>query len=331
MNEGEFLWAIGGKLENKYCVGDVTVYNIDKDKWYSSENGELTPMPINVQGAGWTFFENKIFCFGGKTKPHSGCCDHVQVYDIQEDSWELYEKMPEPRSKLGKYYPVIVNRYIFLFGGDNIKGPYNRVNWNWKYDLLKDTWKTEVKDAPFSQSFPLPSYHGGWLYFTTGNTQTIGEQNTYEGALNQRYNPKTDEWEVMKPCPIPTTDGSGDKYFDELHIIGGWNTNESFYNPRSGTYKGPVKKQHLIYNYDMDTWRFEIELPGHWHHGGSRASRASFWRFLGTIDEDINIRSPNPHSNRIFRWEDKDWVEMKESPVRKMNFGTIYTNTGPEF
>lgn len=331
MSKGEFLWAIGGKVENKYTVGDTTVYNIDTDEWYSSETGQLTPMPYPLQGAGWTFFDEKIFCFGGKTKPHTGFCDYVQVYKIEDDDWELYNQMPEARSRLGKFYPVINNRYIYLFGGDNAQGSFNRVNWNWRYDLLNDTWTTEVADAPFSQSFPLPTYHKGWLYYSTGNTGNNPEQTDYEGALNQRYNPKNDEWEVMKPCPIPTTDCSGDKWQDELHIIGGWNINEKFYNPKTENYRGSVKKQHLVYNYDSDTWRFETELPGHWHHGGTRTSKDFLWQFLGTIDEDVDIMSPNPHSNKIFRWDRKEWTEMKEAPIQKMNFGTIYTTKGPHF
>ena len=326
---GEYLWAIGGKVENKYTVGDTTVYSIENDRWYSSENEELTPMPYSVQGAGWTFYDGKIFCFGGKTKPHSGCCDYVQVYNIKKDSWDLLKRMPEPRSKLGKFYPVIDNRFIYLFGGDNIQGRYHRVNWNWRYDLVNDSWDTKVADAPFAQSFPLPTYRNGWLYFSTGNTGFEPEQNIYEGSLNQRYNPQEDIWEIMTPCPIPTTDGSGDIWQNELHIIGGWNINEAFYNPKAKDYNGPVKKQHTVYNYESDTWRFESELPGNWHHGGTRASKKYLWRFLGTIDEDIDIKSPNPHSNKIFRWNGITWKEMKDAPIRKMNFGTIYSTIGP--
>ncbi|MFX1281594.1 MAG: kelch repeat-containing protein [Promethearchaeota archaeon] len=330
MSKGEFLWAIGGKIENKYTVGDTTVYNVNNNEWYSSEESQLSPMSHPVQGAGWTLFNKKIFCFGGKKEPHSGCSDYVQVYSIEEDSWEDYNTMPEPRSKLGKFYPVINNRYLYLFGGDNIQGTFNRVNWNWRYDLLNDEWETDVSDAPFSQSFPLPSYHNGWIYYSSGNT---GDKflNTYEGALNQRYNPKTDEWQVMNPCPIPTTDGSGDIWKNELHIVGGWNINPEYYNRNKEFYRGSVRKQHLVYNYDSDSWRFEPKLPGHWHHGGCRASKDFLWRFLGTIDEDINIKSSNPHSNKIFRWDGKSWTEMKEAPVRKMNFGMIHTAIGPKF
>ncbi len=328
--EGEFIWAIGGKIENKHTLNDTSVYNIGANEWYSSENDQLTAMPHPVQGAGWTFFENKIFCFGGKTEPHSGCCDYVQVYSLEEDRWERYNKMPKPRSKLGKFYPVIENRYIYLFGGDDEDGPFSRVNWNWRYDLLNDEWEIDVADAPYSQSFPLPTYHKGWLYYSTGNTGYKPEQNVYEGALNQRYNPKNDKWELMAPCPIPTTDGSGDKWRNELHFIGGWNTNVKFYNEDSEGYRGPVKRQHLVYNYDSDTWKYEAQLPGNWHHGGTKGSKNYLWRFLGTIDEDIDIRSSNPHSNKIFRWDGDNWTEMKEAPVSKMNFGTIYTTIGPK-
>ena len=330
LNEEGFLWAIGGKIENRYSVGDTTVYDISNDKWYSSENEELTPMPHPVQGAGWTLFDNKIFCFGGKIKPHSGCSEYIQVYKIEDNEWELYNPMPEPRSKLGKFYPLIDNRYVYLFGGDNAESRFNRVNWNWRYDLENDIWDTEVADALFTQSFPLPSYHNGWIYYSSGNTGN-DRLNTYEGSLNQRYDPKNDKWEVLKPCPIPTTDGSGDKWGNELHLLGGWNINPKFYNRKIEYYKGSVRKQHLVYNYDTDTWRFESKLPGHWHHGGTRASKNFLWRFLGTIDEDIDIKSPNPHSNKIFRWDGKNWMETSEAPVQKMNFGAIYTTIGPKF
>jgi hypothetical protein len=118
---------------------------------------------------------------------------------------------------------------------------------------------------------------------------------------------------------------------NELHVIGGWNINVNFYNQEKANYKGPVKKLHLVYNYDSNNWRFESTLPGSWHHGGTRASKDFLWRFLGTIDEHIDIKSRNPHSNKIFRWDGMTWKEMKEAPVRKMNFGTIYTTIGPPF
>jgi hypothetical protein len=85
----------------------------------------------------------------------------------------------------------------------------------------------------------------------------------------------------------------------------------------------------MVYNYHSDSWRYEEELPGHWHHGGTRASKNFLWSFLGTIDEDINIKMPNPHSNKLFRWDGKNWFKMKDAPIRKMNFGTIYTEIGP--
>ncbi|MBD3200655.1 MAG: hypothetical protein GF316_11615 [Candidatus Lokiarchaeota archaeon] len=134
----------------------------------------------------------------------------------------------------------------------------------------------------------------------------------------------------MSPCPIPTTDGSGDKWKDELHFIGGWNVNEAYYNPNTPNYKGPVKKQHMVYNYDADEWHFETQLPGNWHHGGTRATEKYLWRFLGTIDEDIDIRSKNPHTNKIFRWDGVRWEKMTPAPVRKMNFGTVVTDIGPD-
>ena len=169
------------------------------------------------------------------------------------------------------------------------------------------------------------------MYYSTGNKGNEPEQNTYEGSLNQRYNPENDVWEVMVPCPNPTTDGSGEKWNNELYVIGSWNINLNFYNREKENYNGPVKKLHLMYNYDSNNWHFEYKLPRHWHLGGARASKDSLWRFVGTIEEDIYIRSRNPRSNMIFRWNGMIWIEMKEAPVRKMNFGTIFTTLGPNF
>ena len=50
-------------------------------------------------------------------------------------------------------------------------------------------------------------------------------------------------------APHPVTDGSGDIWCDELHFVGGWNTNRAFYNEGCDHYVGPVKKLHAIYSY----------------------------------------------------------------------------------
>jgi hypothetical protein len=325
----EYIWAIGGKIEHEDALDDTTVYSIEEDRWYSSVDGELEPMPVGVQGAGWTYHDGKIYCFGGKTEFHSGWVDNVQVYDIEADEWTQREPMPEPRGKLGKFYPVVNDRYVYLFGGDNPDGRFSRVRWNWRYDIETDTWDTDVADAPFTQSFPCPSKHGEWLYYTTGNTQRKGGQNDYPGALNQRYHPETDRWQVVAPTPHPVTDGSGTKFGDELHFLGGWNTNEEFYNEDVDHYRGPVKRLHSVYDYASNSWRYEDLLPGHWHHGGTKAADGTLWHYLGTIDEETAERGSEQHTDRIFRWDGDEWTEMNPAPVKKMNFGTITTEIGP--
>jgi len=324
-----YIWAIGGKIEGEHTVDDTTVYNIGTDEWYSSTTGDLEPIPTAVQGAGWTLHDGRIFCFGGKTDVHSGAVDTVQVYDIAADEWHQRDPMPEPRSKLGKHYPVVDGRYVYLFGGDNEAGRFNRVAWNWQYDIEKDAWDRGVADAPFSQSFPLPTEHDGWLHYSTGNTQRKGGQNDYPGALNQRYDPESDRWQVVTPTPHPVTDGSGVKFEGELHFIGGWNTNKAFYDEDTDHYRGAVRKQHTVYDYKSNSWRYEDELPGHWHHGGTRAAGGYLWHYLGTIDEAAG-EGIDQHTDRIQRWDGEEWIEMARAPVEKMNFSTVTSAVGPD-
>ena len=326
ITDGEFLWAVGGSTnDDAYATDDVTVYSIEEDAWYSTANGELSPMPRAVRAAGWTLHGGQIFCFGGKHNDEEHSVADVQVYDIESDTWSTREDLPQRRSKLGKFYPVIDDQYIYLFGGDTIEGYDHRVNWNWRYDLETDTWDLDVADAPHSQSFPLPTYHNGWLYYTTGNTKRMGSQNDYPGTLNQRYHPERDEWQVVAPGPNPVTDGEGDKFQNEFHFVGGWNTNTEWYHEDCPFWVGEVERQHLVYNYDTNRWRYEDQLPFGWHHGGARSSAEYFWRYLGDIDEEEHRRC----SDRIFRWDGQEWEEMSSAPLAKWNFGTIYTNRGP--
>jgi len=327
-DENGYLWAIGGKIEGEHAVADTTVYDVGADRWHSSADGELEPMPHGVQGAGWTLHDGTIVSFGGKTDVHTGQSAHVQAYDIAADEWTLREPMPEPRSKLGKFYPVVDGRYVHLFGGDTAAGRFDRVGWNWRYDLRKDAWDRGVADAPYAQSFPLPSAGEEWLYYATGNTQQRGGQNDYPGALNQRYHPGDDRWQVVANCPHPVTDGSGATFGGDLHFLAGWNTNREFYREDAAHYRGPVKRLHAVYDYDANAWRYESELPGHWHHGGTRASDGYLWHYLGTIDEE-NREGANDHTDRIFRWDGTGWEEMRPAPVRKMNFGTVSSRTAP--
>lgn len=341
MSKGQngYLWAVGGKIGLSKVIDDVSVYNIEKDRWYSSSEGDLKPMPYAVQGAAYTLYEGKIFCFGGKTGTRSGWSKRVQVYEIKKDKWLQLDPLTEARSKLGKFYPVVDDRYVFIFGGDCTKGRYSRVKWNWRFDLKKGVWDFDVANAPRALSFPVCSYHKGWLYYTSGNTGKL-PFNIYRGGVNQRYNPKTDKWEVLKPCPIPITDGGGDKWKDELHLVGGWNANPIYYNRFRGRYKGKVKKFHLVYNYETGDWREEEKLPGSLHHGGVRASKDYLWHYLGTRDEEVKLKGKltrytnkkiykNQHTNKIFRWDGSKWEEKSPAPVRKMNFGCIYSKIGP--
>jgi hypothetical protein len=124
------------------------------------------------------------------------------------------------------------------------------------------------------------------------------------------------------------TDGSGDKWRGEFHFLGGWNTNTEFYNEGVEHYVGPVKKQHLVYSYRANAWHYEPQLPGNWHHGGTRAAGGYLWRYLGTVDEDAG-EGVDQHTDRIFRWDGREWTEMSRAPVKKMNFGTIASRMGP--
>jgi len=325
--DGTFLWAVGGSLnDDAYATDDVTVYSVEEDRWYSSANGELARMPLGVRAAGWALYDGRIFCFGGKAEAEPNSVADVQVYDIEDDSWTVRDDMPKARSKLGKFYPVVEDGSVYLFGGDEVTGTHSRVAWNWRYDLETDTWDTDVADAPFTQSFPCPTYYDGWLYYSTGNTNRERSQNDYPGALNQRYHPGDDEWQVVAPCPHPVTDGEGDRYRDEFHFLGGWNTNETFYHEGAEHYRGPVGRLHAVYDYETSSWRYEDLLPGDgWHHGGARATEEYLWRYLGDIDEEDHRRA----SDRIFRWDGEEWTEMTPAPVAKWNFGTVYSTVGP--
>lgn len=323
---GEYLWAVGGSTNgDEYATAEVTVYSVGEDTWYSSADGDLEPMPKAVRAAGWTLHDGTIFCFGGKHSEEEHSVADVQVYDIRADEWSRRGEMPKRRSKLGKSYPVVDGRYVYLFGGDTVEGRFNRVGWNWCYDLETDSWETDVADAPFTQSFPFPTLHDGWLYYSTGNTKRTGPQNNYPGALNQRYHPGTDEWQVVAPTPHPVTDGEGDQFRGEFHFLGGWNTNTAFYNEDREFYRGEVERQHVVYEYESNSWRYEELLPWGWHHGGARATEGYLWRYMGDIDEEDHRRC----SDRVFRWDGGDWEEMTPAPVAKWNFGPVYTTVAP--
>lgn len=93
-------------------------------------------------------------------------------------------------------------------------------------------------------------------------------------------------------------------------------------------YTGAVKKQHTIYNYESNPWRYGPELPGRWHHGGVRATENHLWRYLGTIDEEAGSGA-DAHTDRIFAWNGEEWSEQTAAPIKKMNFGTIASEIGP--
>jgi hypothetical protein len=126
----------------------------------------------------------------------------------------------------------------------------------------------------------------------------------------------------------PVTDGSGARFGDELHFLGGWNTNRAFYHEDAAHYRGHVNRLHAVYDYATNAWRYEDRLPGHWHHGGTRAADGALWHYLRTIDWEERTGA-DQHTDRIFRWDGTEWTERTRAPVRKMNFSTVHTAIGP--
>ncbi len=200
-------------------INSTEAYDPATDTWVVK-----APMPTSRDGFGAAAYQNRIYCFGGRSVlgTESNTTNINEVYDTETDSWQTKTAMPTARYGIqasevkGKFY---------LIGGwiqtesSSITDKSSRVE---IYDPTTDTW---TSGSPISTAVAgyASAVVDGKIYVISGVASGSVKTN-----LTQIYDPEKDEWTSGVPIPMSVSNAAagtvtGANVAKAIYVIGGSN------------------------------------------------------------------------------------------------------------
>ena len=222
-------------------------FDISNDSWTAK-----TPMPVLQVEFAMATYQNKIYLLGGWNAFPTGDAYYSktnQVYDVENDSWEIKTAVSWPRWGL---QANVVEDKIYLIGGILLQQNNVISDINQAYNPITDTWTT-------LSPIPTPVYNYGSavvdnkIYIIGG-----GHGGKYGTGLDlvQIYDPQTNNWTLGKPLPIAVGNAAGAVIGNEstsVRIVVLGVTNEYFDISSTAITQ--------IYDLQSDTWTIGAPIP----------------------------------------------------------------------
>ncbi|XP_078610542.1 kelch-like protein 9 [Branchiostoma floridae x Branchiostoma japonicum] len=156
----------------------------------------------------------------------------VMFLDPNTKMWRDLTATKEPITHQGV---AVLNNFVYLIGGEGVRGFRSAVATGWRYDPQKNDWY-RVKCMRHRRS----DYH---LQAMDGKLYAIGGRNLMgENDKAECYNPTKDEWSHMASVGIPLYGHAGTAHKGQLYLSGGgsnwvYNTALRCYDPQSDTWE----------------------------------------------------------------------------------------------
>ncbi len=162
------LVELNGRI---FEIGGNTIeeFNTANGTWINKKN-----LPVGCDDIGVAIYQGKIYIIGGTA--NNSALDNVQVYDPQNDSWEIKAKMK--RQRIGPAVVCLNNKIYAICGWTQA---YTAVGGIEEYDISTDTW---TEKAPYAVSSQSP------CQAVTINGKIYSIADSY---INE-YDPDLDKW-----------------------------------------------------------------------------------------------------------------------------------------
>jgi len=272
------LYKIGGTGYVDDVRGNrpwLDIYDIATDTWNEGADMKSGRSFLDCQAIDLTGSEPKIYCAGGY---RSTAKKSLFIYDINTDSWDNGEGLPEERYG---YAGINYENKYYVIGGINITE--TATNTVYVYDPLTDIW--DITKTPMAASRS---------YFSAGlmERKIVAAGGYDSGALSsvEVYDIDTDVWSPAEPLPttwVNAADGVIDDRF--LIMVGGGETGLNAASNRGH-----------IYDIQQDSWGL-LPLFNHSIYGSEGAGDGSgFWVVSGRVYED-SVFSNSTYATKMVR------------------------------
>jgi len=311
------LYKIGGTGYVDDVRGDrpwLDIYDIATDTWNEGADMKSGRSFLDCQAIDLTGSEPKIYCAGGY---RSSAKKSLFIYDINSDTWDNGEGLPEERyGYAGINYE---NKYYVIGGINTTETATNTV---YVYDPLTNIW--DITKTPMAASRS---------YFSAGlmDGKIVAAGGDDSGALSsvEVYDIDTDVWSPAASLPttwVNAADGVIDNRF--LVMVGGGETGLNAASNRGH-----------IYDIQQDSWRL-LPLFNHSIYDSEGAGDGSdFWVVAGRIYEDSTF-SNSSYATKMVRCigtcvpvsgADFSWDPQSPLSVEMITFTASVTEGSPPF
>lgn len=183
---GDAVYVLGGQDRDK-CLDSVERLDKSDESWELLES-----MPFARKCFGACSSEGKIYVIGGADQLWAKL-DSVLVLECKTMCWSNLPPLPERVSHVGV---AVLKGVIFACGGEDIHS--KETNVVRVFEPATQTWRLRA---------PMKTRRAGHtLFASNGYLFAVGgRQNSIEVMSMERYDPRTDTWEIMTAPPFPGT------------------------------------------------------------------------------------------------------------------------------
>jgi len=272
----EQIYVIGGFKMPSNATGPgktnvVEVYNIKNNTWSS-----VARLPEKMDHVGAAEHNGKIYVVGGSVGKENNPSNKLFIFDPSANKWQEGKPMPTPRAALSANF---IDGILYAVGGLNSSRV--PVTTNEAYNPQTNTWTHKTP-------MPTPRHHltsavvDGKLY-VIGGRDNKPRMPIVNLNVNERYNPKYNNWTILKPMPTFRSGlAAAVSNDDNIYVFGGQDSIKTFDNNEK-------------YNPKTNSWTTELPMPTARHGLAAVSDHMGDRIFLigGGIDGGDNVSNVN--------------------------------------
>ena len=200
------------------------VLDVKSNQWQ-----QLAPLPVPRHHIIPVIIDEKLYAMGGFDGPFPKWVlkSDMFIYDIQSNTWEKGESLPEAR---GEHVALVLGENIHVIGGRVKEGEgedhfdnYIDSNAHRVFNTKSGKW-TSAAAAPTARNSAAAAVIDGLIYVVGGRyneVQEDGSQLQQNVTALEMYDPGNDSWKSLSPMPEALGGNAATVLDGQLYVFGG--------------------------------------------------------------------------------------------------------------
>ena len=140
--DNAYLYAFGGRNEQRVILPVIEVYSIAKDTWVEVDYAEKSPWIPCYMSLAHQISSNKILVFGGKSAKTQLVSKESYIFDIESGEFEDGPALRNPSSFMNAI--ISWKDHLYVFGNDVYIHRFSLIDQSWS---IKDKHNTNSEQT----------------------------------------------------------------------------------------------------------------------------------------------------------------------------------------